>query len=228
MKVHVGQLVANIAGMALVFGLALFLPAGTVAWPAAWVFLVLFLGFAVALSVWLIRFNPDLLEERLTGIGRSDQKTWDKVFLAITAVVFFGWLGLMALDAARFRWSRMPDLLQWFGALLLLGSFWIFFLTFRENTFLSPAVRIQTERAQTVVSTGPYRFVRHPMYAGFALFALGTALLLGSWYGVLGALVLIAMVAWRAVGEEQVLQKELCGYSAYMTRVRYRIVPRVW
>ena len=228
MKVHIGQLAASIAGTAVVFGLALFLPAGTMAWPAAWVFLVLMFGFTVALSVWLLRFNPDLLAERLTGVGRCDQKTWDKVFLAITAVAFFGWFGLMALDAVRFRWSNMPASLQWLGAVLLLASFWLFYLTFRENAFLSPAVRVQKERAQRVVSTGPYQYVRHPMYAGFVLFALGTAFLLGSWYGVLGALVLIAMVAWRAVGEEQVLQKELEGYSEYMTQVKYRLVPHVW
>jgi protein-S-isoprenylcysteine O-methyltransferase Ste14 len=223
-----GKLAANIFGMAVVFALTLFVPAGTLDWPAAWVYLVLFFGFSVALSLWLLRFNRDLLAERMTGIGRPDQKTWDKIFLAITAVAFFGWLGLMALDAVRFRWSQVPAWLQVLGALLLLTSFWLFYLTFRENTFLSPAVRIQTERAQTVVSTGPYLYVRHPLYSGFALFAIGTALLLGSWYGVLGAFVLIAMVAWRAVREEQVLQKELNGYSAYMTRVKYRLVPHVW
>ena len=228
MGVQVGQLAARIAGMAVVFAVALFLPAGTLAWPAAWAFLALFFGFVVALSLWLLRFNPELLAERLTGIGRSDQKTWDKVFLVITAVAFFAWLVVMALDAVRFRWSPMPPGLQGLGTVLLLGSFYIFYLTFRENTFLSPAVRIQTERAQTVVSTGPYRYVRHPMYAGFALFSLGTALLLGSWNGVFGGLLLIGMVAWRAVREEWVLQEELEGYSAYMTRVRYRFIPYFW
>ena len=109
-----------------------------------------------------------------------------------------------------------------------MGSFYLFYLTFRENSFLSPAVRIQTERAQTVVSTGPYAYVRHPMYAGFVLFTLGTTLLLGSWYGLLGGLLLIGMVARRAVLEERALQEELEGYSAYMTRVRYRFVPHLW
>jgi Putative protein-S-isoprenylcysteine methyltransferase len=79
-----------------------------------------------------------------------------------------------------------------------------------------------------VVSTGLYRYVRHPMYSGFILFALGTALLLGSWYGLLGGLILIGMVAWRAVQEERVLREELDGYSVYMRRVRYRFIPHVW
>jgi protein-S-isoprenylcysteine O-methyltransferase Ste14 len=134
----------------------------------------------------------------------------------------------MALDAVRFRWSKVPPWLQGIGALLLLGSFYIFYLTFRENSYLSPAVRVQTERSQTVVSTGPYRYVRHPMYAAFVLFTLGTALLLGSWYGLVGGLLLIGMIAWRAVQEERVLREELKGYRAYMTRVRYRFVPYLW
>ena len=222
------QLVLNIAAMVVVFGIALFIPAGTLAWPGGWTFFVLMFGFTVAISVWLIRFNPDLLAERLTGIGRRDQKGWDKVFLALTAVAFFGWFALMGLDAVRFRWSHMPFWLQFIGALLLLGSFYIFYLAFRENAYLSPAVRIQTERGQTVVSTGPYRYVRHPLYAGFIFYAFGTALLLGSWYGLLGGLALIGMVAWRAVQEERVLEGELKGYREYEKRVRYRFIPHIW
>ncbi len=222
------QLAIQIAGMAVVFTGTLFFPAGTLAWPAAWAFLALMFGFTVALSLWLLRFNPDLLAERLTGIGKPDQKGWDKVLLLITAVAFFGWLVLMALDAVRFRWSKVPVWLQALGTLLLLCSFYVFYLTFRENPFLSPAVRIQTERAQTVVSSGPYRYVRHPMYAGFLLFAFGTALLLGSWWGLLGALLLIGIVARRAVLEERALRDELEGYSVYLTRVRYRLLPYFW
>src|SRR5262249_59500816 len=92
------QLAIQITGMAVVFTMTLFFPAGTLAWPAAWVFLALMFGFTVALSLWLLRFNPDLLAERLTGIGKPDQKGWDKVLLLITAVAFFGWLVVMGLD----------------------------------------------------------------------------------------------------------------------------------
>ena len=222
------QLAIRIAGMAVVFTVTLFLPAGTFAWPAAWGFLALMFGFTVALSLWLLRFNPDLLAERLTGIGKPDQKSWDKALLVVTAITFFCWLALMGVDAVRFRWSHVPLWLQALGALLLLCSFYVFYLTFRENPFLSPAVRIQTDRAQTVVTTGPYGYVRHPMYAGFLLFAFGTALMLGSWWGVLGALLLIGIVARRAVLEERALRDELEGYSVYLTRVRYRLLPYLW
>ena len=228
MRVNLGRLVAQVAGLAVAFGLALFPPAGTLAWPAGWAFLALFFGFVVALSLWLLRFNPDLLAERMTGIGRADQKAWDQVFVTLTGLGFFGWLALMAVDAARFRWSAVPAWVQAAGAVLLLGSFYVFYRTFRENAFLSPAVRVQTERAQTVVSTGPYRYVRHPMYSGFVLFTVGTALLLGSWYGLLGALILNGMVAWRAVREERVLLDELEGYGDYLSRVRFRLIPYLW
>jgi protein-S-isoprenylcysteine O-methyltransferase Ste14 len=228
MRVSVVRLVASIAGLAAAMALALFLPAGRLAWPAGWAFLVLFSGFVVALSLWLLRFNPDLLAERLTGIGRPDQPTWDRVFFALTQLAFFAWLAVMALDAVRFRWSQVPPWLQGVGALLLVGSFYLFYLTFRENTYLSPAVRLQRDRGQAVVSTGPYRYVRHPMYAAFIPFAVGSALLLGSWYGLLGGLLLVGMVAWRAVQEERVLREGLAGYGAYMARVKYRLIPYLW
>jgi len=227
-RVKLGQLVVNLVVMMVVFIIALFLPAGTLAWTAGWIYLLLMFGFSIAISFWLMRFNPDLLAERLTGIGRPDQKTWDKFFLAFIGIAFFAWVIVMGLDAVRFRWSQVPRWLQVMGAILLLGSFYIFYLTFRENSYLSPAVRIQTERAQKVVSTGPYRYVRHPMYAGFIPFAFGTALLLGSWFGLFGGLLLIVMVAWRAVQEERVLREELEGYSSYMTRVKYRFIPYLW
>ena len=183
--VNLRLLTAEIVGMFVVFGLALFLAAGTVAWPAGWAFLVLFSGFTIALSRWLLRHNPGLLTERMTGIGKPDQPAWDKVFFVVVQVFFLAWLVLMPLDAVRFRWSQMPGWLQVAGAVLLLCSFYLFFLTFRENPYLSPAVRVQTERGQTVISTGPYRYVRHPMYGTVILFIVGTTLLLGSWYGLL-------------------------------------------
>jgi len=228
MKVNLALLAAQIAGMFVVFALVLFLAAGTIAWPAGWAFLALFFGFTIALSLWLLRHNPALLTERMTGIGKPDQKRWDKVFFAAANMIFLAWLVVMPLDAVRFQWSRLPGWLQLVGALLLLVSFYLFFLTFRENTFLSPAVRVQTERAQTVVSTGPYRYVRHPMYAAAIVFLAGTTLLLGSWYGLLVGFALVVAIAFRALQEERTLRAELPGYDAYMARVRYHLVPFVW
>jgi protein-S-isoprenylcysteine O-methyltransferase Ste14 len=228
MKADLRQLTLQIAGMFAVIGVVLFIAAGSVAWPAGWVFLISFLVFTVALSAWLLKHNPGLLTERMTGIGKADQKRWDKVFFALAQVIFLTWLILMPLDAVRFGWSDMPGWLQVVGALMLFCSYYLFFLTFRANAFLSPAVRIQSEREQTVISTGRYHYVRHPMYATAMIFLAGTSLLLGSWYGLILALVLMAAVAFRAVQEERTLWAELPGYDAYLAQVRYRLIPYVW
>ena len=228
MTVNRRLLTTQIVGMFVVFALALFLAAGTVVWPAGWAFLVLFFGFTIALSRWLLRHNPGLLTERMTGIGKPDQKTWDKLFFVVANLFFLAWLVVMPLDAVRFHWSQMPPWLQLVGAILLLCSFYLFFLTFRENAYLSPAVRLQTERGQTVVSTGPYQYVRHPMYATAIIFLVGTTLLLGSWYGLILGLILIVAIAIRAVREERTLRAELPGYEEYLAQVKYHLVPYVW
>jgi len=228
MTANLRQVTVQIVGMFVVIGLALFLAAGTVAWLGGWAFLVLFFGFTVALTRWLLRHNPGLLTERMTGISNADQKNWDKVFYVVANLYFLAWLVVMPLDAARFHWSHMPAWLQVVGAVLLLCSFPLFFLTFRENAFLSPAVRVQTEREHMVVSTGPYHYVRHPMYATAIIFLVGTAILLGSWIGVFMGLILVVGIAFRAVQEEHTLRAELAGYDEYMAQVKYRLIPYVW
>jgi protein-S-isoprenylcysteine O-methyltransferase Ste14 len=209
----------------LVIALALFLPAGTVAWPAAWVFLGLIFVCSLPMTWWFLKYDPGLIEERM---HLRAQFSWDKVFIAIALAFILFWLILMPLDAVRFHWSRMPVELKTPGALMVLISLYISFLTMRENPYSSAVVRVQKERAQTLISTGPYRYVRHPMYSAACLFFLGTALLLGSWYGVLCTPVFIALFAVRAVLEERLLREELEGYDAYMARVKYRFFPHVW
>ncbi|MCX6008349.1 MAG: isoprenylcysteine carboxylmethyltransferase family protein [Chloroflexi bacterium] len=228
MKVNVGFLALQIAGMFLIFGLALFLPAGTIAWAAGWAFMIMFFSFTIAASIWLFKQNPDLLNERMTGLSKSDEKSWDKVLMTVIAIVFFAWLIFMPLDAVRFGWSQVPTWVQITGAVILLCSFCVFYLAYRTNPYLSPAVRIQKDRGQQVVSTGPYRYIRHPLYAGFTLFVPGVTLLLGSWYGLILGFVLVALTARRAVMEERALRDELKGYEEYMTKVKYRLIPFIW
>jgi protein-S-isoprenylcysteine O-methyltransferase Ste14 len=227
MNISVGMLVVQIVGMFAVFALALFVPAGTLSWPAGWVFLGLFFGFTIALSAWLLRHDPGLLRERMAGF-QSSQKLWDKIFLLVISIVFLAWLVLMPLDAVRFHSSYVPVWLQVVGAILLLISFYLFFLVYRENSFLSPVIRIQEDRGQTVISTGPYRYVRHPMYSAFILMAVGTPLLLGSWYGLILGLVLVLTVTGRLLGEERMLCEDLPGYREYTTRTRHRLIPHIW
>ena len=206
----------------------LFVPAGTLAWPEAWAFLILMAGGGTAMGLWLARHDPALLAERLSPPIQRGQKAWDKVLLGGVVVLSCVWLAFMPLDAARWRWSHVPVAAQIVGALCVIGCFWIWHLTFRANTFAAPVVKIQKERAQTVVTTGPYARVRHPMYAGAILYFLGIPLLLGSWYGLAFAPAFVVAFAIRAIMEERTLAAELTGYRDYAARVPYRLIPHVW
>jgi protein-S-isoprenylcysteine O-methyltransferase Ste14 len=227
MQINVKMFIVQSICLFVMFALALFLPAGTIIWLAGWIYLVLFFGFFIAVNAWLLRHNPSLLQERMS-LSRPDQKRWDKLLFPMLLIFPFAWLVFISFDVVRFHWSPVPIWFQEAGALVLLGSFYLFFLTFRENSFLSTVIRIQEERGHTVISTGPYHFVRHPMYAAFLLFMMGTPLLLGSWYGVLLGLAFMVVLARRAMLEESTLQKELRGYADYMAEVKYRLIPYIW
>ena len=208
-------------------GLCILGAAGTVDWPAAWAYLAVFCSSMVVLTVSLARRDPALLAERVRGTAQKGQPLWDKIYASSLQVIWFGWLVLMGLDR-RFGWSAVPSWLNWLGVASVALGFWIIHLTFLENSFLSPAVRIQDERGHTVISTGPYAVVRHPMYAGAMFLFVGTGLALGSWWGLLGGVLLELSVVSRIVGEEQVLRAGLAGYTDYSSKVRYRLIPFIW
>ncbi len=227
MQVTLKQLVIQIAGVFTIFTLALFLPAGTFAWPAGWIFMALFFGYAVIIFSWLQLHNPGLLKERMR-LAAVDQKGWDKILFPLLQIVLLAWLVFMGMDAVRFHWSFVPVWIQGVGGIILLGSFHLLFLTFRENSFLSPVVRIQEERGQRVISSGPYHYLRHPMYCAILIFIIGTSLLLGSSHGILVGFVGMMILARRAVLEEATLLNELPGYADYRAKVKYRFVPYIW
>src|SRR5918995_933892 len=211
-----------------VFAALLFVSAGTVLWPAGWVFMTIFFGFALAIVLWLAREDPELLAERLSSPIQRGQLLWDKMFVAAITLLFMAWFVLMPLDAVRFCWSEVPGWLQILGALGLVLSFYIMFLTFQENAYLVPVVKLQEERGQSVVTTGPYRYVRHPPYSSTFLFFPAVALLLVSWWGLLFCPVLLGLLVWRTTLEDRMLKNELAGYDEYARNVRYRLIPRLW
>jgi protein-S-isoprenylcysteine O-methyltransferase Ste14 len=208
---------------ALLFGAA-----GTFAWPAGWAFLLLTYGLGLPIGVGLGRHDPGLLRERLGGPFQRSQTAWDKVLLPVILLSFYGWLAFMGLDAVRWRSSHVPLWVHCAGGLGVLCAVWAIYLALRENPFAAPVIKIQRERGQRVITTGPYRIVRHPMYGAAILYFLSIPLLLGSWYGLALAPVLVVLFAVRAVFEERTLLRELEGYRDYMARVHYRFVPLVW
>jgi protein-S-isoprenylcysteine O-methyltransferase Ste14 len=227
-KALLGKALLEVLAEFAVFAALLFVCAGTLRWPAGWAFMALFFGFAIAIVLWLARKEPELLQERMSSPMQSGQPLWDKVFVVAVMVLFVAWLILMPLDAVRFGYSEVPDWLQILGGLGVVLSFYIMFLTFRENAYLALVVKVQQEKGQSVVSTGPYRYVRHPMYASMLLFFPGSALLLGSWWGLMLCTVLLGLLVWRIPLEERMLENGLAGYDEYARKVRYRLVPRVW
>jgi protein-S-isoprenylcysteine O-methyltransferase Ste14 len=177
---------------------------------------------------WLARHDPALLAERLGSLIQRDQKSWDKFFMVAMLGLWTGWLILMGLDAGRYHWSEVPLACQGAGFVLLCLGSYLVWLTFRANSYAAPVIKIQKERGHSVVTTGPYAYVRHPLYAGALLILLGVPPLLGSWWGLLGAAALIMLIGLRTVLEERTLSAELDGYTDYAARVRYRLVPHLW
>ena len=208
--------------------LLLFGAAGTWSWPQGWAFLAIFWLGGLGFCVWLLPRDPALLAARLGPVIQPGQPLWDQIFLVTFVGLWCGWLVLMALDAQRWHASDMSLALNVAGAAFVVGGFLATLTVFRANSFAAPVVRVQTERAQRVIDTGPYAVVRHPMYASAILYLVGMPLLLGSWWGLLAVPLLVLGIAPRAVLEERLLQRDLPGYAAYMTRVRYRLVPGVW
>jgi protein-S-isoprenylcysteine O-methyltransferase Ste14 len=209
------------------FAAALFVPAGTLHWPGAWAFLAFMVFTGLACGTWLAKNNPGLLAERMRAPIQRDQPADDKILLTVFLVVNLVWFVTMGLDE-RFHPGRMPVGWQALGLALLIASSALIMWVFIENTFAAAVVKVQSERGHHVVSSGPYAFVRHPMYSAAVVFMVGVALLLGSWWGTAISPVFVILFGIRIGIEERTLMTGLPGYADYATRVRYRLLPGVW
>lgn len=197
-------------------------------WPQAWTFLGEIGVLSVVITVWLAKHDPDLLKARLTSPFQAGQRPFDRAVIIVIGPIYLAWHALIGLDAERFQWSSAPLALQIAGAALVGAGMILAWESFRQNSFAAPQVRVQTERAQTVIDTGLYRYIRHPMYAGALLYFLGAPLVMGSLWGLVGSALLTAGLAVRTLGEEQVLKANLPGYADYMQKTPWRIIPGVW
>ncbi len=197
-------------------------------WPQAWTFLGEIGVLSLVITVWLARHDPDLLKARLTSPFQAGQRPFDRAVIIAIGPLYLGWLALIGLDAERLQWSSAPLPLQILGAALVGLGMVLAWETFRQNSFAAPQVRVQAERGQTVIDTGLYSYIRHPMYAGGLLYFLGAPLVMGSLWGLVGSAALILGLAVRALGEEAVLRADLPGYADYMRKTPWRLVPGVW
>jgi protein-S-isoprenylcysteine O-methyltransferase Ste14 len=206
--------------------LVLFGIAGRVDWPAAWLVIVLF-AVHVLLSGWLLfRHDPELLKERLTTA--SNVPRWDLLIKRGNRILELTLLATVALDAGRFEWSVVPVAVRAMGTAALVAAVGVMYRCAAANHFLSGRSRIQSERGHTVVQHGPYRFVRHPLYASRLVLTIGLPLTLGSWIALVPAVLLVFLVVLRTLLEDRMLATNLTGYREYATRVPARLVPGLW
>jgi protein-S-isoprenylcysteine O-methyltransferase Ste14 len=203
----------------------LFIPAWTLAYWQAWLFMAVFVCASGALTVYLAIHDPKLLERRMNVGPRAEKEPAQKIIMVLATFGFIAMLVFPALDY-RFGWSPVPASVSVLGdALIALGFLFTFFV-FKENSY--GASTIQIAEGQTVISTGPYAFVRHPMYAAALVMLLGIPLALGSWWGLFALLLVLPVLIWRLLDEERFLRRNLPGYPEYQAKVRYRLLPFVW
>jgi len=209
----------------LIMSVVLFLTAGRLDWWGAWVYLAIYFFTVLWNGIWMLRHNPDVINER--GRITESAKSWDKVLMILYTVLLFVLMATAGLDA-RFRWSTVPLVLAILGGVGFILNLVLVFWAMAVNTFLSTVVRIQEDRGHQVVTAGPYQYVRHPMYAGNLLGFIAIPLLLGSWWALIPGVMIIVVFVVRTVLEDRTLQAELPGYAEYAQKVRCRLIPGVW
>jgi protein-S-isoprenylcysteine O-methyltransferase Ste14 len=211
--------------LAVVMGLLLFVPAGSVRYWQAWGYLIVFFGAAALITGYLMKNNPALLKRRVSGGPTVEKRASQKIIMSLASLWFVALLIVPALDF-RFRWSSVPLFMVFVGNILIALGFWFVFLVFRENSFASSTIEVTPE--QRVISTGPYALVRHPMYAGSFVYLLGTPFALGSCWGFVGMVFMLPAIVWRLFDEERFLAQDLPGYAAYCGKVRWRLIPGIF
>ena len=212
-----------------IYGGLLFLPAGTLNWWRAWLFLgVVFIGTTATL-LGVFRNRQDLLNERFRPPIQKGQPLADKIVLLVFIAAFFAVVVSIPLDVFRFHILPKPGtFVTSLGIILFIAGWWIISLSFCENAFAAPVVKHQVERHQTVIDSGVYGIVRHPMYAGVVLVLIGMPIWLESYAAALLASMPIGLLVLRILIEEHFLRQKLQGYDAYTQRVRYRLIPFFW
>lgn len=224
MNLAIRTLKSALVGL-LVLAVIIFVPAGTLAYWQGWAFLVVFTLSTNIIGIYLALRNPALLERRIKAGPGAETRPAQKVIITLA---FAGAIALVIVSVLdyRFGWSHVPAWVSVFGNLLVALGLMIDLVVFRENSY--GASTIEKMEGQTVISTGPYALVRHPMYVGVLILVVGVPLALGSYWGLLFMLLNVPILVLRILDEEKMLRSELGGYTDYTRRVRYRLVPGLW
>jgi len=220
------RLIVRVLLLAVVFCALLFVPAGRLDWYEGWAFVVFYIAAVMAIYAWMMRRDPELARERQSR--PEDQPTWDKVITRSYSILALVEFVLAALDSGRFFWSDVPVWGRVLGWGLLALSLSLIWWVLATNTFASHAVRLQEDRQQRVIDSGPYAIVRHPMYVGVIICFLAVPLVLRSLWALIVGGVIVALFILRTALEDRALQQGLPGYVDYVQRVRWRLIPGLW
>lgn len=205
--------------------IAFFGAAGTLQDGRAWIMLAIFFGCSGAITVWLWFQDKALLERRVKAGPGSEVDPKQNIIQALAVLMFLAAFVVPGIDR-RFNWSHMHIAISLAGDGMIAIGFFIVFLTFCANTFTAGTIEIA--EGQHVIDYGPYAVVRHPMYTGVLIMVAGIPLALGSWWGLIPAVLLAPVIVWRLIREEIFLSANLAGYNDYKNRVHYRLVPHIW
>jgi protein-S-isoprenylcysteine O-methyltransferase Ste14 len=221
------KIISRLVFTFLISGIIIFSTAGTLKWLEAWLYLAL-AAFSLTFNVvWMMKNDPRLLRDRML-LEKKSPKGLDRILLFFYMLFLIVLFVLPGLDAVRFKWSSLPFFIKVAGLILTLIANYIIFIVLRENPHLSSIVEVHQDREHKVISSGIYRYVRHPWYVGIILWFCGIPLALGSLYSLIPVGMLIILLVIRIFIEEKTLGIELSGYKDYCQKVKYRLLPYVW
>jgi protein-S-isoprenylcysteine O-methyltransferase Ste14 len=214
-----------LGALAIIMAALIFGAAGDLWFWQGWAFLAVYFAASALVTLFLIARDPALLERRLKGGPTAEKEPAQRLIMVFMSLGFVALIVIPGFDH-RFGWSQAPAIVAVAGDVLIVAGFFAAYRVFKENSFASATIGVA--QGQTVVSTGPYAIVRHPMYAGAFLYLLGTPLALGSYWGLSALALMAPILIWRLVDEERVLEQSLSGYSDYKRKVRWRLLPGVY
>jgi protein-S-isoprenylcysteine O-methyltransferase Ste14 len=214
----------GVAWMA-VFVALIFLPAGTWHYWQGWLFIAVFSVSTIGFTVYLALYDRPLLERRMNAGPAHEKERSQKIIVSLIILAFFIFIILPPFDY-RFGLSPVPAYLSFVGDIVIVLSFLFIFWVLKVNSFAAANISVVDD--QKVIDTGPYAYVRHPMYAGALWLFIGMPLALGSWLTICLVPLILPVLFWRLLDEERILRRDLPGYNEYASRVRQRLIPYIW